>query len=149
MTTDNPPDDLRTRALKEKMAAVNPMFQWLGIEVVRAGTQSARFAMPVTERHANTFGVCHGGIVFAFADLAFGFTSNATGEKAVTASASIEFLKQVPLNVRLIAEVTQTAVSGRNGFYDVVLTIENAPDDVVGLVRGRMRLLGGPVVDEA
>lgn len=128
------------------MAAVNPVYQWLGIEIVRAGTKSARFAMDVKAQHANTFGVCHGGIVFAFADLALGFTCNARGERAATANASIDFLKPVPLGDRLVADVILTALSGRNAYYDVTLSLASAPGTTVGLVRGRMRITGGPTM---
>jgi len=139
-------DDPEARALKEAMAAVNPVYQWLGIVILRAGTQSARFAMDVKPQHANTFGVCHGGIVFAFADLALGFTCNARGERAATADASIDFLKPVPLGDRLIADVTLTALSGRNAYYGVHLSLASAPGVPVGLVRGRMRITGGPLL---
>lgn len=139
-------DDPEARAMKEAMAALNPVYKWLGIEIVRAGTESACFAMLVKPEHANTFGVCHGGIIFAFSDLALGFTCNARGERASTASAQIDFLKPIPLGARLIADVICTAVSGRNAFYDVKLSIEDAPNECVGLVRGRMRVTGGPTM---
>lgn len=125
------------------MAAINPMYQWLGIEVVIAATDVSCFSMPVKREHANTFGVCHGGIVFAFADLAMGFTCNARGERSVTASASIEFLKPVPLGERLLATVRETAVSGRNIHYSVWLNLEGTPDEDAGLLHGRMRVVGG------
>ncbi|MBU2582524.1 MAG: hotdog fold thioesterase [Alphaproteobacteria bacterium] len=144
--TDTGADDPQARALKDAMAAINPVYRWLGIEIEVAGTASARFAMDVKEQHANTFGVCHGGIVFAFADLALGFTCNARGERAATASASIEFLKPVPLGDRLVGDVICTALSGRNAYYDVVLSLASAPGVTVGLVRGRMRLTGGPTL---
>lgn len=139
-------DDSEARALKEAMAAINPVYKWLGIEVELAGTHKARFAMDVKEQHANSFGVCHGGIIFAFADLALGFTCNARGERAATASASIEFLKPVPMGERLIGDVICTALSGRNAYYDVVLRLASAPEEIVGIVRGRMRMTGGPTL---
>ncbi len=145
--TDDPcVDDPKVRARKEAMAAINPVYKWLGIEIELAGTERARFAMDIKEQHANTFGVCHGGILFAFADLALGFACNARGERAATASASIEFLKPVPLGDRLIGDVICTANSGRNAFYDVKLSLASAPDVTIGLVRGRMRVTGGPTL---
>ena len=145
MTNDNPADDSDVRAIKEQMAAINPMYQWLGIELVRAGTKESRFAMVVKEQHANTFGVCHGGIIFAFADLAMGFTCNARGEKSVTATAEMDFLRPVPLGDRLVADVRETTISGRNGFYEVMLFLESEPDVAVALLHGRMRIVGGPL----
>ncbi len=132
----------------EKMAAINPMFQWLDIKVVRAGTRKSRFAMVIAEQHSNTFGIGHGGIVFAFADLAFGFTCNARGEMAVTANASIDYLRPVPLGETLIADVTETEIGSRNAFYDVRLCLKSNEEQAVGLVRGRMRIIGGPPVEQ-
>lgn len=139
-------DDPKARALKEAMAAINPVYKWLGIRIELAGTERARFSMQVKDQHANTFGVCHGGIVFAFADLALGFSCNARGERAATASATIDFLRPVPLGDRLIADVFCTAISGRNAFYDVELSLASNPGVAVGLVRGRMRVTGGPTL---
>lgn len=147
MTNEVPADDQGARSIKEAMAAVNPMYQWLGIELIRAGTMHSRFAMQVKEQHSNTFGVCHGGIIFAFADLALGFTCNARGEKSVTATANMDFLRPVPLGERLVADVRETVISGRNGFYEVVLFLESDPDTAVALMHGRMRILGGPLLD--
>lgn len=101
--------------------------------------------MRVRPEHANTFGVCHGGISFALADLAFGFTCNARGERSMTAGASIEYLAPVPVGSYLYADVTETAVQGRNVYYDVRLHLEDGT--TTAIVRGRMRILGGPVVE--
>ncbi|MDX2289386.1 MAG: hotdog fold thioesterase [Hyphomicrobiaceae bacterium] len=130
------PDD--PLAIMQAMAAVNPVFQSLGVTIVAAGRQRSRFAMTVRPEHTNTFGVCHGGIVFALADLAFGFTCNARGQKAMTAGATIEYLAPVPLGAVLIADVEETAVKGRNAFYDVMLSVDDCP---AAIVRGRMRIL--------
>lgn len=140
-------DDPAARSIMQQMAAINPMFQWLDIRIVRAGIETSCFEMTIAKQHSNTFGIGHGGIVFAFADLAFGFTCNARGEKAVTASAAIDFLRPVPLGETLVADVALTELSGRNGFYDVRLYLRSDEATAVGLVRGRMRILGGPVLD--
>ena len=73
-----------------EMAKINPVFKHLGIEVDLAEPGHSRFAMTVREELTNTFGVGHGGIVFTLADMAFGLTCNAGGERAMTASAAID-----------------------------------------------------------
>ena len=133
--------------LVHRMAAINPVFKHLGVEVLYAGPGHSRFAMNVRRDLTNTFGVGHGGIVFTLADMAFGFTCNAGGERSMTASAAIDYLAPAPLGSRIIADAREVARQGRNVFYDVVVSVEGG--DVIAIVRGRMRLLGGAVFDEA
>ena len=126
------------------MAKINPVFQHLGIEVELAEPGHSRFAMVVRDELTNTFGVGHGGIVFTLADMAFGFTCNAGGERAMTASAAIDYLAPAPVGTRIVADAREVARQGRNVFYDVVISTEAG--DVIAIVRGRMRLLGGPTL---
>ncbi len=132
------------RELIAAMAERNPVYRHLGLEVVLAEPGHTQFAMTVREELTNTFGVGHGGIVFTLADMAFGFTCNAGGERAMTASAAIDYLAPAPVGQRLIADAREVARQGRNVFYDVVISVEGG--DVVAIVRGRMRLLGGPTL---
>jgi len=126
------------------MAKINPVFQHLGIEVELAEPGHSRFVMSVRDELTNTFGVGHGGIVFTLADMAFGFTCNAGGERAMTASAAIDYLAPAPVGTRIVADAREVARQGRNVFYDVVISTEAG--DVIAIVRGRMRLLGGPTL---
>lgn len=132
---------LSPRELIAAMALRNPVFKHLGIEVLLAEHGRSVFAMTVREELTNTFGVGHGGIVFTLADMAFGFTCNASGEKAMTASAAIDYLAPAPVGSRLLADAREVARQGRNVFYDVVISVEGG--DPIAIVRGRMRLLGG------
>ena len=129
------------RELIAAMALRNPVFKHLGIEVVLAEHGRSVFAMTVREELTNTFGAGHGGIVFTLADMAFGFTCNASGEKAMTASAAIDYLAPAPVGARLLADAREVARQGRNVFYDVVISVEGG--DAIAIARGRMRLLGG------
>lgn len=138
------PAALSPLELIEGMALRNPVYRHLGIEVEEARPGYTRFAMTVRHELTNTFGVGHGGIVFTFADMAFGFTCNAMGERAMTASAAIDYLAPAPVGARLIAEAREVARQGRNAFYDVEIRVEGG--EVIAMVRGRMRLLGGPTL---
>ena len=138
------PDATPQRALIEQMARRNPVFQHLGIDVELAEPGHTRFAMRLRPELTNTFGTGHGGIIFTLADMAFGFTCNAHGERAMTASAAIDYLAPAPVGERLIADAREVARQGRNVFYDVVISVEGG--DTVAIVRGRMKILGGPVI---
>ena len=135
------------REIVDWMGSVNPVFQLLECEVLEARAGFTRLAMPVTLKISNTFGVAHGGIVFAFADLCFGFTANAAGNvKGVSSSAEIHWLSSGTVGDRLIGTANEVWRKGRNGLYDVQITSE-ASGAMIALVHGRMRFIGGRVVE--
>lgn len=137
----------------------------MGIEIIAAGTTSATMQMSVREDMGNTFGICHGGVIFTLADICFGFTANGCNEKAVTASSEIEFLNPANVGDLLEAQAHQAWRQGRNALYDVriarvrIARVGSAgagsageefegvagarAEDVIALVRGRMRFIGG------
>jgi acyl-CoA thioesterase len=127
------------------MGTQNPVFQTMGMEVLEAIPGRSRFAMVVRPDMANTFGNCHGGVIFTLADMSFGWTCNGANEKAVTAGATIEMVGPAKVGDRLISEVVEIYRQGRNGLYDVRITVEATGADVA-IVRGRMRIVGGAVM---
>ncbi|MCC0008493.1 MAG: hotdog fold thioesterase [Hyphomicrobiaceae bacterium] len=147
--TPDPASPAQTAELRlvEQMAKRNPVFRHLGIVVEVAEPGHTRFAMHVRPDLTNTFGVGHGGIIFTLADMAFGFACNSSGERAMTASAAIDYLAPAPLEARLVADAREVARQGRNVFYDVVISVDGG--DPIAIVRGRMKVLGGKVIADA
>ena len=100
--------------------------------------------MPVRREVTNTFGNCHGGITFAFADICFGFTANAArNEKGVSSSAEIHSLTG-QIGDRLIGEAREIWHEAMAS--DVTIKNEHT-GTVVAIVHGRMRFVGGRVLD--
>ncbi len=123
------------------LADRNAVFKYLGVEIVEAGPGRTRFRMTVQPEHANSFDYFHGGLIFTLADLTFGFTCNAAGQRAVTASANMEFLAPVELGDRILSEAIEVHREGRTGLYDVRIWRE-IDDVTVAMIRGRMRIVG-------
>jgi acyl-CoA thioesterase len=109
--------------------------QQLGIEVLDVTPGSVRIAMTVRPDMVNGLGVCHGGIVFTFADSAFAFACNTYGEAMLAAGASIEFLAPSTEGERLTAAATEVQRTARGGIYDV--RVSNGTGATVALFRGR------------
>jgi len=123
------------------LADRNPVFRFLGLEIVEAEPGRTRFRMTVRPEHGNSFDYFHGGLIFAVADLTFGFTCNAAGQRAVTAGANMEFLAPVEIGDTVLSEAVEVHREGRTGLYDVRIWRER--DDVtVARVNGRMRIVG-------
>ena len=142
---------LSARQMIDAMSRRNPVFHLLGIEVLEAELGRTKLAMTVRKELANTFDTLHGGILFALADTTFGMTCNAHNERGVTAGATIEMLASPKIGERVVSEAREVYRKGRNVLIDVSLWIdhgaEHAPT-VCAHVRGRMRLVGGKVIEE-
>src|SRR6202163_4055140 len=109
--------------------------QALGIEIIDVAPGRVQIAMTVRPDMVNGLGLCHGGIVFAFADSAFAFACNSYGDPMVAAGASIEFLAPTPRGERVTATAAEVSRGVRNGIYDVAVT--NAAGNVLAQFRGR------------
>ena len=137
------PDD----ALRRAQAAVQALYgadrasQAMGIEIIDVAPGRARIAMTVRPDMVNGHGMCHGGIVFAFADSAFAFACNSHGDPMVAAGAGIDFLAPTPCGERVTATATEVSRSSRHGIYDVAVT--DAAGRVLAQFRGRCSRLKG------
>jgi acyl-CoA thioesterase len=145
MTQDiGAPDDAvhRAREVVRALYEADLASQSLGIEIIDVAPGRVRIAMTVRADMVNGYGMCHGGIVFAFADSAFAFACNSHGDPMVAAGASIEFLAPTPRGERVIATAAEVSRSARHGIYDVA--VADASGTVLAQFRGRCSRLRGP-----
>ena len=136
-------DTQRARAMVQSLFLADLASQSLGIEIIDVAPGRVQIAMTVRPDMVNGHGMCHGGIIFAFADSAFAFACNSHGVPMVAAGASIEFLAPAPRGERLTAVATEVSRSARHGIYDVAVT--GASGAVRAHFRGRCSRLRGPV----
>ncbi len=125
----------RAQAVVHSLYLADRVSQWLDLEFIEVVPGRVRIAMTVRAEMVNGHGMCHGGIVFSFADSAFAFACNSHGDPMVAAGASIEFLAPTPLGERVTATATEVFRAGRHGIYDVAVTA--ASGAVLAHFRGR------------
>lgn len=118
----------------------------LGMHVKSVDAGTSCVTMEVREDMLNGFQACHGGIVFALADSAFGFASNSHNNRAVAAGCQIDYLRPAIAGDTLRATAVERVAGSRLGLYDV--TITNQHDQTVALFRGRSCRIPGVIVDE-
>jgi len=111
----------------------------MGMTISGVEAGSATVEMTVGADMVNGHSICHGGILFALADTAMAFASNAHGPAAVASGASIEFLRPAHEGDRLVAVAAETHRAGRNGVYDV--TVSGSDGTVHAVFRGRTRTI--------
>jgi len=109
--------------------------QALGIEIKVTGAGAANARMVIRDDMVNGLDVCHGGLVFALADTAFAFASNAYNNQSFAASCQIEFLRPAKLGDELLAIASEDYRGRRSSYYTV--KIRNQRDEPVALFRGR------------
>jgi len=112
------------------------------IEQVRPGF--ARLRMKVRTDMLNGHGMCHGGIIFAFADSAFAVACNTYNAVTVAAAASIDFLAPAHADDELTADAREVWRSKRSGIYEI--SVSNQRGEVLALFRGRSHCVGGQIV---
>lgn len=115
----------------------------LGMTIDHAAVGSAVVSMVVTEAMCNGLGVCHGGVIFTLADTAMAHASNAGGERTLSTTASIEWLRAARVGDRLTATSSVVDRRGRNTIHDIEVLDHSGTR--IALVRGQTLTLGGPV----
>jgi acyl-CoA thioesterase len=116
--------------------------QMLGIAIDVEAAGCATATMTVRADMVNGLDVCHGGLLFALADTAMAFASNAglgPAHDAFAIHADIDWLRPARLGDVVVAQATTVAQPGRTAVYDVNLTVA---DQVIAVFRGRTRTVG-------
>ncbi|MCG2623484.1 hotdog fold thioesterase [Arthrobacter sp. I2-34] len=138
-------------------APVHPAFvndqaaRWLGVEVVRAEFGDVVIRMTIRDEMLNGFGMAQGGMIFAFADVAFALACNdphGDGSTLTVASGvDINFLNPGFAGRQLTATARLIGQSGRSGLFDIQVTQETAGGEatVLAEARGRSRTIPTPV----
>ena len=126
--------ELRADAIVRHMLAHDEFSRWLGVELLDVKPERVTIRMVVRQDMINGFGVCHGGVTFAFADSAFAFASNTGGQVSVSIENSMTYPAAVRVGDVLLAEAEKEASSRRLGYYRVRVTRNDGA--VVALFRG-------------
>lgn len=119
----------------------------LGMQLLEVGAGTATLTMKVRESMTNGVHTAHGGYIFTLADTAFAYACNSGNQFAVAADCSIQFLRPAFAGELLQAVATETAVVGRTGVYDVVVT-EVTSGNIIATFRGKSAQIKGTHLPE-
>jgi acyl-CoA thioesterase len=118
-------DDDEARKRIERLAAHDPLPRFLGMELVDGGYGRAAVRLAIRREHLNFNGTCHGGVVFALADTAFGLASNSHGAIAAGIDAHITYQVAVQAGDVLTATAVEVSRSRKLGVYRVEVARED------------------------
>jgi len=124
----------KSEALVRANAAGDSFVKLLGAELIEAGPGRVVLRMPVTSRHLNFNGTCHGGAIFSLADSAFGLASNSHGPIAAGIDAHVVYSAAARAGEVLTARAWQITDTPRLATYRVDVT--NDKDTVIAAFTG-------------
>ncbi len=116
----SPADEARRRL--ERLAAADAFGRALGVRLLDGAAGHATVEMTVRDEHLNFNGSCHGGVIFALADCAFGLASNSHGRIAAGIDAHITYQAAAALGDRLTASATEVSRSRKLAVYRIDVT---------------------------
>ncbi|MCS7121599.1 MAG: hotdog fold thioesterase [Archaeoglobaceae archaeon] len=109
------------------------LFDLLEVEILEVGKNFAKVGMVVKDEHLNAAKVCHGAVIFALADLAFGLASNSCGKLALTIDVSISYFRTVNLGDKIVAEAKEVYSGNKTATY--IIEVKRG-DEIVALAKG-------------
>lgn len=121
-------------AIVSHLMARDAFSQWLGVSVIEAAAGRSVLGMTVRDDMVNGFGTLHGGVLFAFADSAFAFATNAGGMLSVAVDCSISYPVACRPGDVLRAVAVEQSSTNRLAFCEVI--VSNQHDVAVGYFRG-------------
>lgn len=136
----------RAERAAETMMAQDAASRGLGMQITAIGAGTATLTMRVGDQMLNGHRMCHGGFIFALADSAFAFACNSYNRLTVAQQNQITYITPGQAGELLTATASETALAGRSGVYDVMVTGEDGR--TVATMRGLSRTIKGQLFPE-
>ena len=124
---------MKGELIPHKMLSQDAFSTWLGIEILTCEVGKCKVALTVRKEMLNSMGKAHGGITYALADTAFGFTANTHGKYAVSIETSINHIEALNEGDYLTAESVIEKVNNKLGFNIVEV---KRGEELVALFKG-------------
>jgi acyl-CoA thioesterase len=105
----------------------------LGIILVSASPGRATMELNITDKHRNSHGTVHGGVIFSLADEAFAIASNSHGVPSVAINISITYMKAAT-GGKLIAKAEEFSVNPKLGSY--IVEVYDQEQEKVAIFQG-------------
>lgn len=136
----------RAEQAAKAMLAADKATQALGMKITAISPGAATLTMQVSEQMLNGHRICHGGYIFTLADSAFAFACNSYNKLTVAQQNQITYIAPGKAGEVLTATARETALAGRSGVYDVMVTGEDGR--TVATMRGLSRTINGQLFPE-
>lgn len=126
--------------------SASPALRELGPELVHAEPGRVVLALQIRDTMVNAQEIAYGGALFSLADSAAALAALSGNEKAVSQSATVQFVRACRGGDRVVAEAVEVERAGKTSIIDVRLCDQS--EAVVMLARIQFRSLPGAVIEE-
>ncbi len=143
------PQDLAERVIA-RMYELDRVAPGLGVLIDEVRPRYARLRMTVRDDMLNAVDICHGGVIFSFADCAFAYACNSENKRPLATHCSISFAAAARPGEELTAVAEECIHQGRIGVYDV--TVTGDAGRIIAVFRGQSYQVSGasvPGLDES
>ncbi|WP_081423284.1 MULTISPECIES: hydroxyphenylacetyl-CoA thioesterase PaaI [Archaeoglobus] len=120
--------------VKDYMYKNDKLFELLDARILEMKEGYAKVEMVVKKEHLNAANVCHGGIIFSLADLAFALASNSHGKLALAIEVSITYMKAAYEGEKLVAEAKEVNLGNKTATY--LMEVKNSANKLIALAKG-------------
>ncbi len=124
---------MKGELIPHRMLSQDAYSRSLGMEILECKVGRCKVALTVKKNMLNSMGKAHGGITYALADTASGFTANTHGKYAVSIETSINHIEAVNEGDYLVAESVIEKVNTKIGFN--VVEIKRG-DELIAIFKG-------------
>lgn len=108
--------------IKELIQKNDQLGKLLGIELTEVSEGRAVAELTVKKEHLNSAGICHGGSVFALADIALAAASNSYGQVALLTNGNIQVFHATQPGDTLTAKAKEVSASRKLAHYRIKVT---------------------------
>ena len=108
--------------IKELIRKNDQLGKLLGVTLTEVTEGRALAELKVEKQHLNAAGVCHGGSIFALADIALAAASNSYGQVALLTNGNISVFHATQPGDTLTAKAKEISASRKLAHYRVKIT---------------------------
>ena len=119
--------------VKEKIEKHDMLLNLFNMKVENLTPGHSEVSMKVEATHTNAAGVCHGGVVFSLADVAFALASNSHGNMALAMDVSISFIKAVKPDTKIKAICNEKHKGRSTGQY--IIEVKDDKENLVSIIK--------------
>jgi len=109
---------------------------WLGVKIHELNKGHVKTSMLVRKEMLNPHGICHGGILFSFADSTMAYAAHTHGGLAVSIEANISFCNKIAPNKTIFATTKEIKNGKSIATYEI--TICDEEKTTLAVFRGTM-----------
>jgi acyl-CoA thioesterase len=131
--------------IKELICKNDQLGKLLGVRLTEVSEGRALAELKVEKQHLNAAGVCHGGSIFALADIALAAASNSYGQVALLTNGNIGVFHATQQGDTLTAKAKEVAASRKLAHYRVKVT--NGAGEQVAIYNATVYRTGKPLPD--